>query len=83
MVGYAVGELAKPLELSEDEVEDSLTRWHPQHGQDDCYEVVTAWVHPRYNMHIYNMYTTCIHNVMKIHTCIAHHRVHYEELRIN
>ena len=64
MVGYAVGELAKPLELSEDEVEDSLTgeleltRWHPQHGQDDCYEVVTAWVHPRYNMH-----TTCIQHI--------------------
>ena len=61
MVGYAVGELAKPLELSEDEAEDSLTeliRWHPQHNQDDCYEIVTAWVHPRYNMH-----TQCIQHV--------------------
>lgn len=51
MVGYAMGEIAKPALKKEEEGEEegggrTLTRWYP--NDSDCYEVVTAWVHPRY-----------------------------------
>ena len=51
MVGYAMGEIAKPALKEEEKGEEegggrTLTRWYP--NDSDCYEVVTAWVHPRY-----------------------------------
>ena len=48
MVGYAVGEIAKTRDHSEQEEdgEGQVSRWHPG-GSTQCYEVVTAWVHPR------------------------------------
>lgn len=51
MVGYAVGEVPKPVAMGDDteevEVEQRgvAARWRSL-GQ-DCYEIVTAWVHPR------------------------------------
>ena len=60
MVGYAVGEIAKPSspdqsaevedgeEEEEEEEEEEPGRWQPGRGRASCYEVVTAWVHPRY-----------------------------------
>ena len=54
MIGYAVGEVAKPLpQQSEDvdeeeEEEEEPARWEHRRGRASCYEVVTAWVHPRY-----------------------------------
>ncbi len=51
MVGYAVGEMVKPSANQdgrerEEEEEEAVTRWRPR--SHDCYEVVTAWVHPRF-----------------------------------
>ena len=49
MIAYAVGEMAKPSTHDEDEEEGEERmregRWHPKKW--NCYEVVTAWVHPR------------------------------------
>lgn len=61
MIGYAVGEVIKPSdEIEESTVvgdsvdgEEESNRWHPQHNQATCYEIVTAWVHPRYISHMY------------------------------
>ena len=53
MVGYAVGETIKPS--AQDEIEDledsnrELIISCPPAQKTNCYEVVTAWVHPRYN----------------------------------
>ena len=56
MVGYAVGETVKPSppdpsdvveEEEEEEEEEEPVRWQPVRGRASCYEVVTAWVHPR------------------------------------
>ena len=49
MVGYAVGEMMKPLREDFEDVhvgERNVTRWRPN-KMDQCYEVVTAWVHPK------------------------------------
>ena len=49
MVGYAVGEVIRPSSDPSEEVSElEPTRWQPQHNTGSCYEVVTAWVHPRY-----------------------------------
>ena len=44
LVGYAVGEMVVSSE-SDGDGEDSGDRWRPSTG--DCFEVVTAWVHPK------------------------------------
>ena len=48
-VGYAVGEVPNPVAMGDDseEVEQRgvAARWRPL--DQDCYEIVTAWVHPR------------------------------------
>lgn len=58
MIGYAVGEV---VSAEEGEEERSVVRWRPQ-GSQQCYEVVTTWVHPGYrglSVSI-NMYLTII-----------------------
>ena len=46
MIGYAVGEIASGVDEESDDSEQELTRWRPR-ARDSCYEVVTAWTHPR------------------------------------
>ena len=51
MVGYAVGEAVRPKPNVIDDVEDSgveSAATYYRHQKGSCYEVVTAWVHPRY-----------------------------------
>jgi len=45
MIAYALGEMAKPTWEGEEVEEELPVRWHP--ASLNCYEVVTAWVHPR------------------------------------
>lgn len=46
MVGYAVGEILPDPSEELHSTEDELSRWTPR-AKDSCYEVVTAWTHPR------------------------------------
>ena len=46
MVGYAVGEIVSDLAEESYHTEHELTRWRPR-AKGSCYEVVTAWTHPR------------------------------------
>lgn len=46
MVGYAVGEILPDPSEDLHSTEDELSRWTPR-AKDSCYEVVTAWTHPR------------------------------------
>ena len=65
MIGYAVGEVvdgglqsSSSEEREErEENEREPERWRPHHNRDGSYyEVVTAWVHPRY----YNVCSSAI-----------------------
>ena len=44
MIGYAVGEMVRTV--GGEEGDEPEPRWRP--SSNDCYEVVTAWVHPRF-----------------------------------
>ena len=44
-MAYAVGEVVGPARSDGEEEEERGERWRPSTG--DCYEVVTAWVHPK------------------------------------
>ena len=46
LMAYAVGEVVGPARSDGEEEEERGERWRPSTG--DCYEVVTAWVHPNY-----------------------------------
>ena len=49
LIGYAVGEVPKPVgmkdESEEEEQRGVAARW--QSLDQGCYEIITAWVHPR------------------------------------